>query len=63
MLTTGIQEFARRSVLCWFATVDSTGQPNVSPKEIFAVFDSEHLVVANIASPASARNVEQNPRV
>ena len=54
---------ASQSVLCWFATVNADGQPNVSPKEIFAVFDSEHLVIANIASPISARNIEVNPQV
>jgi predicted pyridoxine 5'-phosphate oxidase superfamily flavin-nucleotide-binding protein len=63
MLSPQVQESAARSVLCWLATVDESGQPNVSPKEIFAVFDSEHLVIANIASPASARNIETNSRV
>jgi len=46
--------------MCWLATVDRHGQPNVSPKEIFAAFDSEHLVIANIASPSSVRNFEVN---
>ena len=50
-------------MLCWLATVDQNRQPNVSPKEIFAPFDSEHLVIANIASPASVRNLRSNPRV
>ena len=63
MLSPEIHEYAARSVLCWLATVDRIGQPNVSPKEIFAVFDAEHLVIANIASPTSFRNVEQNPLV
>jgi len=63
MLTDEVADAARRSVLCWLATVDATGQPNVSPKEVFAVFDREHLVVANIASPRSVRNVAANPRV
>jgi len=54
---------ASRCVLCWLATVDPDGQPNVSPKEIFAIFDSEHLVIANIASPTSMRNVQSNVRV
>jgi uncharacterized protein len=63
MLSTQVQNLAGRSVLCWLATVDDTGQPNVSPKEIFAVHDSSHLVVANIASPTSVRNVKLNPRV
>ena len=60
MLSPLVKESASRSVLCWLATVDESGQPNVSPKEIFAVFDSEHLVIANIASPASARNNKTN---
>lgn len=63
MLSSEVQEAARRSVLCWLATVDETGQPNVSPKEIFTVFGSIHLVVANIASPTSVRNIDVNPRV
>ena len=63
MLSTQVREFASSSVLCWLATVDADGQPNVSPKEIFAVFNEEHLVVANIASPTSARNIEVNSRV
>ena len=63
MLTAEVQNCAARSVLCWLATVDAKGQPNVSPKEIFAVLDSEHLVIANIASPASVRNIEVNPLV
>jgi predicted pyridoxine 5'-phosphate oxidase superfamily flavin-nucleotide-binding protein len=63
MLSPEILESATRSVLCWLATVDETGQPNVSPKEIFAVFDAQHIVIANIASPASVRNIKVNPRV
>ena len=63
MLSPEVHESAARSVLCWLATVDRSGQPNVSPKEIFAAFDAEHLVIANIASPTSVRNVEQNPLV
>jgi uncharacterized protein len=60
MLSPEVQNSATRSVLCWLATVDANGQPNVSPKEVFAVFDTEHLVIANIASPASVRNIGVN---
>lgn len=63
MLSSDVQNFATRSVLCWLASVDDNGQPNVSPKEVFAVFDTEHLVIANIASPTSVRNVRVNPLV
>jgi uncharacterized protein len=58
-----VQEAARRSVLCWLATVDAEGQPNVSPKEVWAIADDMHVVVANIASPRSARNIAQQPQV
>lgn len=63
MLSPQVQESAGRSVLCWLATVDESGHPNVSPKEIFAVFDASYLVVANIASPTSVRNIKTNSRV
>lgn len=63
MFSPEVLNSASHSVLCWLATVDAAGQPNVSPKEIFAAFDSEHLVIANIASPASVRNIEVNPLV
>lgn len=63
MLSPDILQSIDRSVLCWLATVDGQGQPNVSPKEIFATFDDAHVVIANIASPQSVRNIRQNPKV
>ncbi|MES2951979.1 MAG: pyridoxamine 5'-phosphate oxidase family protein [Pseudomonadota bacterium] len=63
MLSPEVHAAMERSVLCWLATVNEAGQPNVSPKEIFAPFDAEHLVIANIASPTSVRNLRSNPSV
>jgi predicted pyridoxine 5'-phosphate oxidase superfamily flavin-nucleotide-binding protein len=63
LLTDAVREAARRSVLCWLATVDTEGQPNVSPKEVWAIADEQHVVVAHIASPISARNIAQHPQV
>jgi predicted pyridoxine 5'-phosphate oxidase superfamily flavin-nucleotide-binding protein len=63
MLTPEVHEYASRSVLCWLATADRSGSPNVSPKEIFATVGDTHVVVANIASPRSARNIEANAKV
>lgn len=63
LLNEPIQDAARRSVLCWLATVDAEGQPNVSPKEVWAIADDAHVVVANIASPLSVRNIAQQPQV
>ena len=63
MLTDAVREAAHRSVLCWLATVDAEGQPNVSPKEVWAIADDHHVVVAHIASPISARNIGHQPQV
>lgn len=50
------------SVLCWLATSSADGQPSVSPKEIYAPFNNDSVIIANIASPNSARNIRENPR-
>lgn len=63
LLSSAVLDLAQRSVLCWLATVDENGQPNVSPKEIWAVADNEHIVVANIVSPRTAKNIRANAEV
>lgn len=50
------------SVLCWLATVSDQGQPNVAPKEVFCLYEHD-LLIANIASPNSVRNIAKNPKV
>jgi predicted pyridoxine 5'-phosphate oxidase superfamily flavin-nucleotide-binding protein len=62
-LTDAVRDAAQRSVLCWLATVAPQGQPNVSPKEVWAISDAQHVVVANIASPITARNIASQPKV
>ena len=62
MLSEDVLKYLERSVLCWLATVDSDGQPNVSPKEIFTVRNGK-LLIANIASPGSVKNIKANAKV
>jgi predicted pyridoxine 5'-phosphate oxidase superfamily flavin-nucleotide-binding protein len=62
-LNSDLKEMASRSVLCWLATVDAHGRPNLSPKEVFVVADETHIVIANIASPQSAKNIRANSHV
>lgn len=62
-LTNDVLSYIDSSVLCWLATVDEDGAPNVSPKEIFAAHGDDAVVVANIASPNSIRNLRSNPKV
>ncbi|MBH8580188.1 pyridoxamine 5'-phosphate oxidase family protein [Bisbaumannia pacifica] len=63
LITNEVRESVERSVLCWLATSDENGQPNVSPKEVFAIADGQSIVVANIASPHSAKNIRVNQKV
>ena len=44
MLPPELQTSAQTSILCWLATVDADGQPNVSSKEIFKVLGSARSV-------------------
>jgi predicted pyridoxine 5'-phosphate oxidase superfamily flavin-nucleotide-binding protein len=51
------------SVLCWLATANAQGQPNVSPKEVFSAQGEHGIVLAHIASPTSVANIRVQPRV
>ena len=63
MIDSHVKKSIQSSVLCWLATVDASGQPHVSPKEIFAAVDDTHMVVAHIASPHTVRNITSHPPV
>lgn len=63
MLNTKVKEYIDKSVLCWLATSSTDNAPNVSPKEIFNYFDENHIIIANIASPQTVKNIKQNPNV
>ncbi len=47
--------------LCFAATVDEDGRPNLSPKGTIRVWDDRHLYFCDIASPNTRRNLERNP--
>ena len=63
LLTRAVREDLDHAVLCWLATVDEDMVPNVSPKEIFCSHGDDALLIANIASPGSMRNIARNPKV
>tara|TARA_R110002051_G_scaffold4683_7_gene26032 strand:+ start:32798 stop:33250 length:453 start_codon:yes stop_codon:yes gene_type:complete len=62
-LTAEIKDSINTSVLCWLATSSAENVPNVSPKEIFSYFENDSIIVANIASPQTVRNIKQNKNV
>jgi predicted pyridoxine 5'-phosphate oxidase superfamily flavin-nucleotide-binding protein len=57
-LNDAVKTDIENSVLCWLATVDADGTPNVSPKEIFCAHGDDHIVVADIASANTLRNLQ-----
>ena len=63
MLNLEVKSYIEKSVLCWLATSNLDGQPNVSPKEVFKFFGEEKIIIANIASPNTVKNIKQNPKV
>ncbi|GMN12091.1 pyridoxamine 5'-phosphate oxidase family protein [Croceitalea sp. MTPC9] len=62
-LTSEVKEYIDKSVLCWLATASSDNIPNVSPKEIFKYYGTNAILVANIASPQTVKNIKQNENV
>lgn len=61
-LTKEVKSSIDQSVLCWLAT-SSKGVPNVSPKEIFSYYKDDKIIVANIASPQTVKNIKLNKNV
>ena len=52
-----------KSVLCWSATSSMDNIPNVSPKEIFSFYETDQIIIANIASPQTVKNIKANENV
>lgn len=63
MVTEDMKQRIERCVLCWIATADANGVPNVSPKEMFLLRGTDKLLIAHIASPVTVKNIRQNEKV
>ena len=62
-ITTEMKELVQRMRLCFVATTDSEGKPNLSPKGSIVVLDDEHLAFCDIDSPNTIRNLRSNPHI
>ena len=60
-LSEDMQRVVREQRLGFVATVCPDGTPNLSPKGTLTVWDDDHLVFADIRSPATLRNLRLNP--
>jgi hypothetical protein len=63
ILSDDMQRVVREQSLGFVATVCPDGTPNLSPKGTLTVWDDDHLVFADIRSPATMRNLRINPAV
>lgn len=63
MLNKNVKQYIDNSVLCWLATSNLEGEPNVSPKEVFTYYQDRYIIVANIASPNTVKNIKLNNKV
>lgn len=54
---------AGNAVLCWLASCGPDAGPSVSPKEIWTLDGSDRVLIADIASAGSLRNLRGNPKV
>ena len=63
MLSQEIKDFLDVQKLGYVATVSSDGKPNISPKGTIIAWTSEVLAFADIRSPDTIKNLQNNPHV
>ena len=63
VLTDDMKRVVREQRLGYIATVCPDGTPNLSPKATMKVWDDDHLVFADLASPGTIANLRQNPAI
>ncbi len=63
ILNDDMKRVVRQQRLGFVATVCPDGTPNLSPKGTAAVWDDDHLLFADLASPVTMANLRHNPAV
>ena len=63
MISQEIKDFLDLQKLGYVATVSSDGKPNISPKGTIIVWTSKILAFADIRSPDTMKNLQNNPFV
>ena len=58
-----IKNFVNFQKLGYVATISKDGTPNLSPKGTIAVIDESTLVFADIRSPQTMQNLQENPSI
>ena len=63
ILTEDMKRMIREQRLAFIATVCPDGTPNLSPKGTIAVWDDDHLIFGDLASPGTMENLRSNPSI
>src|SRR4051794_27569776 len=63
IITPDMRKIVDSAKLAFVATVCEDGSPNLSPKGSLRVYDDDHLVFMNMASPTTVANVSREPRI
>ncbi len=63
MIDATLRAFIEHASLCFVATVDDDGHPNVSPKGSLCVRDAHTLAFIDIDSAGTVANLRRRPRV
>jgi len=63
VLTEDMKRVVREQRLGYIASVCPDGTPNLSPKATMKVWNDDHLVFADLASPVTIANLKQNPAI
>jgi predicted pyridoxine 5'-phosphate oxidase superfamily flavin-nucleotide-binding protein len=63
ILTNDMWRLVEEQRLCYVATVDADGAPNLSAKGTLVVWDANTLAFADIRSPRTVANLRGNPRI
>ena len=63
ILNEDMKQMIREQRLAFVATVCADGTPNLSPKGTIAVWDDDHLVFADLASPGTTENLRNDPSI
>jgi len=63
LITKEMKDLIEKQKIGYVATVSPDNTPNLSPKGTLSVWNDEHLIFADIKSPKTISNLEENPSV
>jgi predicted pyridoxine 5'-phosphate oxidase superfamily flavin-nucleotide-binding protein len=63
LITNDVRLIIDQAKLAFVATTSDDGSPNLSPKASLRVYDDDHLIFMDIASPNTIANLRRDPRL